>query len=112
AVHAHVLGSLRDVSLVLREGLGDEPPFEALDHLLLGVLEGAWWPGLGVAARTPERCREIVEADLPARGEGDGLLDGVLELPLVSRPCVREQCPVCRWGQCRGRSLQPLCGLP
>ena len=26
-----------DVALVPGQGLGDEPPFEALDHLLLGV---------------------------------------------------------------------------
>src|SRR5262249_60451258 len=67
--------------------------------------------GLGAAARAPDRGGEIAEADLPGRGGGDRLLDGVLELPHVSRPFVCEQRPVGLGGERGGWPLQPVRGF-
>src|SRR5262249_46305244 len=71
AVHAHVLGSLRDVALVAAQGLGDELTLETFDDALLGILEAPGRPLLAPPVRSglgPDGRGEVVESDVLAGG--------------------------------------------
>src|SRR5262249_58350071 len=97
AVHAHVLGCLRDVALVAGQGIRDELTLETLDDALLGILEASGRFLVAARVRLASAAYgpgEVVQLDLLAGGQGQRLLQGVLQLPHVARPVVYQEPPV------------------
>src|SRR5262245_46550511 len=94
AVHAHVLGSFRDVAQVPAQRLGDELALEALDDALLGVPEVARRARIIHGSGVPPVLHgrgEVPQLDLLPRGQRHRLLERVLELAHVARPLVRQE---------------------